>query len=59
MPSKINIVLNIGETNINNGSNLERLIQENFDIEIGTICGKLEMDLIGTSTDEEKQLREE
>ena len=47
------IVLNIGETNINNGSNLEQSIRENFEVEIGTICGKLEMDLIGTSIDEE------
>tara|TARA_B100001750_G_scaffold246456_1_gene268816 strand:+ start:2605 stop:3690 length:1086 start_codon:yes stop_codon:yes gene_type:complete len=52
------IVLNIGETNINNGSNLEQSIRENFEVEIGTICGKLEMDLIGTSIDEEQQLRE-
>ncbi|MQG18412.1 MAG: redox-regulated ATPase YchF [SAR202 cluster bacterium] len=52
------IVLNIGESNSNDGVNIEESIRKDFDIEIGTICGKLEMDLIGTSLDEEKQLRE-
>ena len=52
------IVLNIGETNIDDGFKIEQLIQEDLNVEVGTICGKLEMDLIGTLVDEEKQLRE-